>query len=60
VEKVVSKLAKTLTSRRDKSNSAIGVSLKLLQKVKKVHKVLVAEDVYYPVKVKLQNTYLFY
>jgi succinyl-CoA synthetase beta subunit len=33
--------------------------LKLLQKVKKVHKVLVAEDVYY--LVKLQNfTYLFY
>jgi hypothetical protein len=56
VEKVRSKTCQNLQQVEEVAGQIIGmqlVTLKLLQKVK-VHKVLVAEDVYYLVKVKLR------
>jgi hypothetical protein len=48
------KLTKLTTSRRDfRSNHRMQLITPQTLKEKKVHKVLIAEDVYYPEKVKL-------
>jgi succinyl-CoA synthetase beta subunit len=56
-----SKTCQNLQQVEEVAGQIIGMQLVTTLKLCRRYKVLVAEDVYYPVKVKLQNfTYLFY